>query len=43
MRGRIAESLSEPLQNALRPLLAEMESLSKRIREYDEQIESLVP
>jgi transposase len=41
IREQLAESLSDPLQNALRPLLAEMESLSKRIREYDEQIESL--
>jgi Transposase IS116/IS110/IS902 family len=41
IREQLPESLSEPLQNALRPLLAEMESLSKRIREYDEQIESL--
>jgi transposase len=36
----LAKSLSEPLQNALKPLLAEVESVSERIREYDEQIES---
>jgi len=38
---RLAKSLSEPLQNALKPLLAEVESLSARIREYDEQIEAI--
>ncbi|HYW36581.1 MAG TPA: IS110 family transposase [Terriglobales bacterium] len=37
----LAKSLSEPLQNALKPLLAEVESVSERIREYDEQIESI--
>jgi len=36
----LARSLSEPLQSALKPLLAEVESVSERIREYDEQIES---
>lgn len=36
----LAGSLSEPLQNVLKPLLAEVESVSERIREYDEQIES---
>src|SRR5579863_4425300 len=41
VREGLAESLSEPLQNALKPLLAEVESVSERIREYDEQIESL--
>jgi transposase len=37
----LAESLSQPLQNALNPLLAEVESVSQRIRDYDEQIENL--
>jgi transposase len=37
----LAESLSQPLQNALNPRLAEVESVSERIREYDEQIENL--
>ena len=41
VREELAESLSEPLQNALDPLLAEVESVSERIREYDEQIENL--
>jgi transposase len=34
----LAEGLSEPLQKALRPMLTEIESLSERIREYDQQI-----
>src|SRR6266705_6262713 len=37
----LAESLSEPLQNALNPLLAEVGSVSQRIRDYDEQIENI--
>jgi len=41
VREELAESLSEPLQNALNPLLAEVESVSQRIREYDEKIENL--
>ena len=41
IREELATSLSEALQNALRPLLAEVESVSKRIREYDEQIENI--
>jgi len=40
VREKLAESLSEPLQNALKPLLAEVASVSERIREYDEQIEN---
>jgi hypothetical protein len=40
-REGLAESLSEPLQNALKPLLAEVASVSGHIREYDEQIENL--
>jgi transposase len=35
----LAEPLSMPLQSALKPLLAAVESLSDRIREYDRQIE----
>ena len=41
VREELAKSLSEPLQSALKPLLAEVESVSKRIREYDEQIETI--
>ncbi|HEX4593284.1 MAG TPA: IS110 family transposase [Bryobacteraceae bacterium] len=41
VREELAGSLSEPLQNALKPLLAEVESVSQRIREYDEQIENI--
>jgi hypothetical protein len=37
----LAESLSAPLKNALQPLLAEVESVSAHIREYDEQIENI--
>jgi hypothetical protein len=33
--------LSPELQSALEPLLAAIESLSERIREYNEQIEEL--
>ena len=41
VREELADSLSEPLQNALKPLLAEVESVSEHIREYDEQIENI--
>ena len=41
VREGLAGSLSAPLQNALKPLLAEVESVSQRIREYDEQIENM--
>ena len=41
VREELASSLSEPLQNALRPLLAQVESVSRRIRDYDEQIEDI--
>jgi transposase len=37
----LAEPLSAPLQGALKPLLAVVESLSKHIREYDGQIEQI--
>jgi transposase len=36
-----AEGLSPELQSALEPLLAVIESLSERIREYNERIEQL--
>ena len=36
-----AESLSPELQSALEPLLAEIESLSERIAEYNDRIEAL--
>jgi len=39
VREELAGQLSAPLQKALGPLLAEVESLSERIREYDHQIE----
>jgi transposase len=39
VREELAGQLSAPLQKALGPLLAEVESLSERIREYDQQIE----
>ena len=41
VREELAESLSEPLQIALNPLLAEVESVSQHIRDYDEQIENI--
>ena len=41
IREEFAQCLSEPLQHALKPLLAEVESVSERIREYDEQIETI--
>jgi len=37
----LAETLSEPLQKALKPMLTEIEALSERIREYDQQIEQI--
>ena len=41
VREELAGVLSEPLQEALKPLLAEVESISRRIREYDERIENI--
>jgi len=41
IREELARSLSKPLQNALKPLMAEVESVSERIRGYDEQIENI--
>ena len=41
MNPEKAESLSPELQRALEPLLAGVESLSERIREYNERIEGL--
>jgi transposase len=41
VRRDLATPLSEPLQKALKPLLAEVESVSQHIREYDEQIENI--
>jgi len=41
MNREKAEGLSPELQAALEPLLAAIESLSERIREYDERIEAL--
>jgi transposase len=41
VREELATSLSEPLQDAVKPLLAEVESVSERIREYDEHIENM--
>jgi transposase len=40
-RQQLAGVLSKHLQNALQPLLAEVESVSKRIQEYDKQIEDI--
>jgi transposase len=40
VREELTASLSEPLQNVLKSLLAEVASVSERIREYDEQIEN---
>ena len=37
----LAQALSAPLQKALKPMLAEIKSLSERIREYDQQIEQI--
>jgi transposase len=37
----LAGALSEPLQKALKPMLTEIESLSERIQEYDQQIEQI--
>jgi len=41
MNPEKAEALSPELQTALQPLLAALEALSDRIREYNEQIEKL--
>src|SRR5438874_1890826 len=41
MNPEKAEGLSPDLQAALQPLLAELESLSEQIREYNERIEEL--
>jgi transposase len=41
VREELSKSLSEPLQSALNPLLAEVESVSEHIQEYDEQIENI--
>jgi transposase len=41
MNPEKAESLSPELQSALEPLLAEIESLSERIAEYNDRIEAL--
>jgi transposase len=41
MNPEKAEGLSPELQRALEPLLAALESLSERIREYNERIETL--
>jgi transposase len=41
VREELAAPLSEALQKALKPLLAEVESVSQHIREYDEQIENI--
>lgn len=40
VREELTASLSEPLQNVLKPLLAEVASVSERIQENDEQIEN---
>src|ERR1043166_2781442 len=40
-RQELAGVLSKHLQDALKPLLAGVESVSKRIQEYDEQIENI--
>jgi hypothetical protein len=40
MNPEKAEGLSPGLRTALQPLLTALESLSERIREYNEQIES---
>src|SRR6202162_4384821 len=41
MNRELAQGLSPELQSALRPLLEEVESLSERIREYDEQVKQI--
>src|ERR1700676_891794 len=41
MNAEKAEGLSPELQGALEPLLKEIESLSERIREYNQRIESI--
>lgn len=40
-RQQLAGVLSKHLQDALNPLLAEVESISKRIQEYEKQIENI--
>ncbi len=40
-REELAKSLSEPMQNALKPLLTEVAGVRERIGEYDEQIENI--
>jgi transposase len=41
MNRELAEGLSPELQNALQPLLDEIESLSERIREYNERVQRI--
>jgi transposase len=41
MNRELAQGLSPELQSALRPLLEEVESLSERIREYDERLQQI--
>jgi transposase len=41
VREELAKSVSEPLRIALKPLQGEVESVSGRIREYDEKIEGI--
>jgi len=41
MKPKAAEDLSPELKNALGPLMREIESVSERIRDYDELLESM--
>jgi transposase len=41
MNRELAEGLSPELQSALQPLLNEIESLSERIREYDDRVKQI--
>ena len=41
MNRELAEGLSPELQSALQPLLEEIESLSERIREYNERVQQI--
>jgi hypothetical protein len=41
MNRELAEELSPELQSALQPLLDEIESLSERIREYNERVQQI--
>ena len=41
MNGELAEGLSPELQRALQPLLDEIESLSERIREYNQRVQQI--